>query len=68
MGAATGLLLPPADWWQGAKTQAVLRALNGEARFVGGAVRDALLGLPVRDIDLATPLPPEIVSSPSTPV
>ncbi|KJV08648.1 hypothetical protein VZ95_16455 [Elstera litoralis] len=61
MGAAPGLLLPPADWWQGAKTQAVLRALQGEARFVGGAVRDALLGLPVHDIDLATPLPPETV-------
>lgn len=53
--------LPPADWWQGAKTQAVLTALKGEARFVGGAVRDALLGLPVHDIDLATPLPPETV-------
>jgi len=53
--------LPPADWWQGPKTQAVLTALKGEARFVGGAVRDALLGLPVHDIDLATPLPPETV-------
>lgn len=53
--------LPPADWWQGAKTQAVLTALQGEARFVGGAVRDALLGLPVHDVDLATPLPPETV-------
>ncbi|HVZ08568.1 CCA tRNA nucleotidyltransferase [Rhodopila sp.] len=29
------------------------------ARVVGGAVRDALLGLPVADIDLATPLAPE---------
>ncbi|WP_395826316.1 CCA tRNA nucleotidyltransferase [Elstera sp.] len=53
--------LPPADWWEGGKTQAVLTALQGEARFVGGAVRDALLGLPVQDVDLATPLPPEAV-------
>lgn len=28
-------------------------------RFVGGCVRDGLLGLAVQDIDIATPLPPE---------
>ncbi|MDE2007403.1 MAG: CCA tRNA nucleotidyltransferase, partial [Rhodospirillales bacterium] len=39
---------------------AVLAALP-RARIVGGAVRDALLGLPVADIDLATPDPPENV-------
>lgn len=36
---------------------AVLALLNGggeEARIVGGAVRDALLGRPVREIDIAT--------------
>jgi poly(A) polymerase len=45
-------------------TQKVLKALAAEgveARFVGGAVRDALLALPVGDIDLATPAPPEQV-------
>ena len=31
------------------------------ARYVGGAVRDALLGRAVTDIDIATPLPPETV-------
>ena len=31
----------------------------GEVRFVGGAVRDALLGKPVSDIDLATTALPE---------
>jgi poly(A) polymerase len=31
------------------------------ARFVGGVVRDALLGLPIADIDLATPAHPEEV-------
>jgi poly(A) polymerase/tRNA nucleotidyltransferase (CCA-adding enzyme) len=32
-----------------------------EARVVGGAVRDHLAGLPVSDIDLASPLSPEAV-------
>ena len=36
----------------------VLAALP-QARLVGGAVRDALAGLPVADIDIATPEPPE---------
>jgi poly(A) polymerase len=30
-----------------------------EARFVGGAVRNAMLGAPVNDIDIAVPMPPE---------
>jgi len=45
-------------------TAAVLDALaegGVEARFVGGSVRDALLGLPIGDIDIATPAPPERV-------
>ncbi len=33
-----------------------------EARFVGGAVRDALLGIPVSDVDLATTAHPEEVT------
>jgi poly(A) polymerase len=36
-----------------------LGAAEGETRFVGGAVRDTLLGLPVKDVDCATRLPPE---------
>ncbi|HWX89271.1 MAG TPA: CCA tRNA nucleotidyltransferase [Rhizomicrobium sp.] len=36
---------------------AVMGAL-GEARFVGGAVRNALLGAAVADIDIAVPMPP----------
>ena len=36
---------------------------EGNARYVGGAVRDTLLGLAVKDIDLATPLvPPEVIA------
>ena len=44
--------------------RAVIEALTadgGEVRFVGGCVRDALAGRPVKDIDLATPLRPEKV-------
>ena len=39
------------------ETVAVMAAL-GDARFVGGAVRNALLGAPVADIDIAVPMPP----------
>jgi poly(A) polymerase/tRNA nucleotidyltransferase (CCA-adding enzyme) len=35
-------------------------AVLPDARIVGGAVRDALVGAPVADIDLATPEPPEV--------
>ncbi len=38
-----------------------LSANEGLTRYVGGAVRDELLGLPVSDVDLATRLPPEDV-------
>jgi poly(A) polymerase len=38
-----------------------LGAAKGETRFVGGCVRDTLLGLDVSDVDLATRLPPEKV-------
>jgi poly(A) polymerase len=44
-----------------AKVLAALRAAGGEGRFVGGAVRDALIGRPVRDIDIATDLAPDAV-------
>jgi poly(A) polymerase len=37
---------------------AALGAKEGLTRYVGGAVRDDLLGLPVNDIDLATRIPP----------
>ncbi len=39
------------------ETAQVMTAL-GVARFVGGAVRNALLGVPVADIDIAVPMPP----------
>jgi poly(A) polymerase len=40
------------------ETLTVFAALE-EARFVGGAVRNALLGAAVIDIDIAVPMPPE---------
>jgi poly(A) polymerase len=40
---------------------AALGAKTGDTRYVGGCVRDTLLGLPVSDIDLATRLPPQAV-------
>ncbi|HET7594194.1 MAG TPA: CCA tRNA nucleotidyltransferase [Stellaceae bacterium] len=51
-------------WMSEPATRAVLAALTaagGDARFVGGCVRDALLGRAIVDIDIATPLLPEEV-------
>jgi len=55
--------LPAAEWRSRPGLTALVEALGGpsEARFVGGAVRDGLLGLPVSDIDVATRLLPEKV-------
>lgn len=62
------LRIEPPAWMTEPATSAVLDALAAggvEARFVGGVVRDALLGMPPgeagarTDIDLATPAPPE---------
>jgi poly(A) polymerase len=46
------------SWMRAPETQAVMAALGGEARFVGGAVRNALLRQPVTEVDIATPLTP----------
>jgi poly(A) polymerase len=46
------------------ETRAVFNALaaaGAEARFVGGCVRDALLGRSVKDVDIATNIPPQEV-------
>ncbi|HEU4809314.1 MAG TPA: CCA tRNA nucleotidyltransferase [Sphingomicrobium sp.] len=44
-----------------AKLLDALGAKEGQTRYVGGAVRDGLLGLPVSDVDLATRLKPDEV-------
>ncbi len=51
-------------WLNAPATRAVMDALlanGGAARFVGGCVRNALLGVEVSDIDIATPLTPDDV-------
>ncbi|PZQ55095.1 MAG: CCA tRNA nucleotidyltransferase [Novosphingobium pentaromativorans] len=51
-----------ADWMAREDLAALVAALGHEnARYVGGAVRDTLLGQPVKDIDMATVLLPEAV-------
>src|SRR3546814_10900079 len=48
-------------WQQLPGAHAILQALDaagGQTRIVGGAVRDALMRLPVADVDLATRLQP----------
>ena len=56
--------IAPQPWMKAAPTRALLKALGDAgiaARFVGGCVRDALLGRPIADVDLATPARPEAV-------
>jgi poly(A) polymerase len=58
-------VLPDATWRHSEGLHAIVAALSeGEERphIVGGAVRDSLLGLQVADIDLATPLLPDVVT------
>ncbi len=51
-------------WMTAPETVAVFDALTADgavARFVGGCVRDAVLGRPVNDVDIATDATPETV-------
>ncbi|WP_337186484.1 CCA tRNA nucleotidyltransferase [Phenylobacterium sp.] len=55
-------------WMTAPKTAAVFDALEAEggadcARFVGGCVRNALVGRPVDDLDIATTLTPDRVQA-----
>lgn len=52
-------IIPP-DWMAGPAAASVIAAL-GEARFVGGCVRDAVRGDRPQDIDVATPHDPAAV-------
>ena len=54
--------LPPAPWTRRDGLSALAEALgSNNIRWVGGAVRDTLLGIAVNDVDCATPLRPEAV-------
>ena len=51
-----------AEWMAREDLAALVAALGpGNLRWVGGAVRDTLIGEPVKDIDAATPLVPDEV-------
>lgn len=57
-------ILPDTEWRKRPGLDRLLAALdarNGMARYVGGAVRDGLLGLPVADVDIATRFEPQEV-------
>lgn len=58
------LILPDAEWRNRAGLDQLARVLGAErgmARFVGGAVRDTLIGATVADIDIATRHAPQEV-------
>ena len=56
--------IPAQSWMTASPATAVFAALAADgvpARFVGGCVRDAVLGLPIGDLDVCTPARPERV-------
>ena len=56
--------LPSAPWQQPKEMRRLLEVLgagSGETRFVGGCIRDTLLGIEVQDVDLATRIAPQEV-------
>lgn len=62
----TGYSVGDQPWLTAPATQAVMEALEAAggpdcARFVGGSVRNAVLGQPVDDVDIATTLTPDAV-------
>ncbi len=60
----TGISLVGQSWLDDPETRRVVQALTRSghsARFVGGCVRDAILGLPIKDVDIATPEKPKAV-------
>ena len=59
----SGMILS-GDWLQDPATQAVCDALTSgghQALFVGGCVRNSLLGMPIGDVDIATDATPDRV-------
>lgn len=62
---STARLLDHAPWLRAGPAARALQLLNGdgeEARVVGGSVRNALLNMPIGDIDIATTALPEEVT------
>src|SRR3989338_7314271 len=52
----------PRSWMKSGAANEIFAALENNARFVGGAVRDAILGKDAKDIDIDTPFTPEEVT------
>ena len=66
MGEKGTLSVAGSDWFEAPETRALFVALNvegHETRAVGGAVRNTLMGLPVREVDFATTATPEDVAA-----
>ena len=59
--------IPVQSWMEKPSTQTVMNALQSDgrdARFVGGCVRDSLIGRSeISNIDIATPIEPDGVSA-----
>jgi poly(A) polymerase len=60
------LIIPPQNWMTQNSSIAVMQAIGGdldppESLFVGGCVRNAMMGLPVHDIDIATRHEPSVI-------
>jgi poly(A) polymerase len=56
--------LAPQPWMTSPETKSLFEALEAggkQARFIGGCVRNAIFSIPVKDIDIATPEPPQKV-------
>ncbi|MES2097847.1 MAG: CCA tRNA nucleotidyltransferase [Pseudomonadota bacterium] len=57
-----GMTLPPAEWRDKPGLARLVEALGpGASRFVGGAVRDTMLGIGTSDVDLATVHAPDTI-------
>ncbi len=66
MDSIEGFNISAADWISDTDTVAVMKAIGGDeaepfSLFVGGCVRDAVLGRPGSDVDIATKLSPQDV-------
>ncbi len=63
MSTGSVLCIDPRPWMNEAAALRLWEALEGQVRFVGGCVRDTLLGRDVGEIDIATPFLPEEVTA-----
>ena len=58
--------LADAKWLRARPLRKLFKAIakaGGEARVAGGAVRNTIMGLPVHEVDVATTLSPEAVTT-----